>query len=97
MIREFFVIRDSGALLFHRQYRDTDTDVDLRAGLISALYSFVVTVENDSIDYIRMKKFSILFNKKENYIFCLFLDSRVHPVLGEGELAILQQRFFEPH
>ena len=47
---------DSGTLLFHREYQPSDdTDVALRANLISAIYSFVTTVEHDSIDFIRMK------------------------------------------
>ncbi len=96
MIHEFFVILESGALLFHRQYRSSDnTDVALRAGYISALHSFIATVEHDSIDFIQMKKTSVVFKKTENFIFVLFVDSTISPALCRDEFRALQEKFFE--
>ncbi|MFX1512419.1 MAG: hypothetical protein ACFFCQ_07520 [Promethearchaeota archaeon] len=96
MIHEFFCMLDHGTLLFHRQYQSSDDiDITLRANLISALYSFATTVEHDSIDFLRMQKASLIFQKARNLIFVLFLDSKISPILCSDELEALQEKFFD--
>ena len=97
IIREFLVLHEHGTVVFHRKYHKIadSQDIVLRSGLISALYTFASQVEYDSIDKLQMEKVTLLFKKKENLIFILFLDSQINPELLEEEITHIQREFFK--
>lgn len=97
IIREFLVLHEHGTVVFHRKYHKIadSKDIVLRSGLISALYTFASQVENDAIDKLQMEKVTLLFKKKENLIFILFLDSQINPELLEEEITHIQREFFK--
>ena len=83
-------------LLFHRKYQNTiNTDAMLQSGLISALYSFARQVVDDEMDYLQMKKVSLLFNRQNQFIFVLFIDNNINPVFCEKHFRVVQEKFFK--
>ena len=98
VIREFLCVHEHGIVIYHRKYQqfgDDSEDIVLRSGLISALYSFALKVEKDAIDALRMEKVTMLFKKREQLIFVLFLNSSVNPTWCERAIEALQRKFFE--
>ncbi|MFW9992696.1 MAG: hypothetical protein ACFFD4_11670 [Candidatus Odinarchaeota archaeon] len=97
IIREFLCLHESGTVIFHQKYqRSGDSkDIILRSGLISALYTFAKQVEHDAIDSIRMEKVTLLFKKGGEFLFVLFLESRVNPAWLRKDIASIQNRFFD--
>jgi len=81
LIREFLCVLEHGLMLFHvgLSYSKDKSDLFLRSSLISALYSFATQVEDDTIDVLRMGKVSLLFNKQQELIFIMVLDSSIDP------------------
>ena len=69
LIREFLCVLEHGLMLFHvgHPQQEGSQDQFLRSNLISALYSFVTQVEDDTIDSLRMDKVTLLFRKQEEY------------------------------
>jgi hypothetical protein len=90
-------LHESGTVIFHRKYQQSgdSKDIILRSGLISALYSFAKQVEKDALDSIRMEKVTLFFKKRSEYLFVLFLDSRVNPTWLRKDMSTIQNRFFE--
>lgn len=97
IIREFLVLHEHGTVVFHRNYHrvDESQDIILRSGLISALYTFAAQVEHDAIDKLQMEKVTLLFKRKENLIFIIFLDSQIHPEILENEITNIQKTFLK--
>ncbi len=97
LIREFLCVLEHGLMLFHvGLFSSKDKpDLFLRSSLISALYSFVTQVEDGTIDVLRMGKVSLLFNKRQELIFIMVLDSSIDPAWCKQEIIVLQREFFK--
>lgn len=96
LIREFLCVLEHGLMLFHVGLSSSKDkpDLFLRSSLISALYSFATQVEDDTIDALRMGKVSLLFNKQQELIFIMVLDSAIDPAWCKHEIIELQRKFF---
>ncbi|MFX1283114.1 MAG: hypothetical protein ACFFB5_05635 [Promethearchaeota archaeon] len=96
MIREFLCVLDHGLMLFQVQlpHHESDSDSFLRSSLISALYSFVSQVEEDTINALQMAKVTFMFRKQNDLIFMLALDSTINPVWCEADFEYLIHEFF---
>ncbi|UCG90571.1 MAG: hypothetical protein JSU57_02250 [Candidatus Heimdallarchaeota archaeon] len=83
-------------MLFQVQlpHHKSDSDSFLRSSLISALYSFVSQVEEDTINALQMAKVTFMFRKQNDLIFMLALDSTINPVWCEADFEYLIQEFF---
>ncbi|MHA2246423.1 MAG: hypothetical protein ACXADY_15895 [Candidatus Hodarchaeales archaeon] len=97
MIREFLCVLEYGLMLFHvgHPQQKGKHDQFLRSNLISALYSFVTQVENDTIDSLRMDKVTLLFQKQDELIFILALDSSIDSAWCMNEFHHLVEVFFQ--
>ena len=97
LIREFLCVLEHGLMLFHVGYSQQEGSQDqfLRSNLISALYSFVTQVEDDTIDSLRMGKVTLMFKRQKELIFILALDSSINPAWCESEFNALLQEFFK--
>ena len=63
MIQNFYIITESGGLLFHKDYEDRRVNPSLLSGFVSAISNFAETIGEGSI------KSMIIANKKWFYIF----------------------------
>ncbi|MHA1973221.1 MAG: hypothetical protein ACTSW1_09520 [Candidatus Hodarchaeales archaeon] len=99
IIKEFLIIQESGVVIFHRRFIQTNngktTDIILRSGLISALYNYTTEVEQDSLDFIKMEKVTLFFKKRHDLLFVLFLESSLKPEWCENDFDEVLNRFFE--
>lgn len=96
-IREFLIVHEYGTVIFHKRYFrvDSEKDIVIRSGLISALFNFAKEVENDAIDVLQMEKVTLLFKKRESLIFVLFLDSELDPSWCRGDIENLVEHFYQ--
>ena len=93
-LREFFVIRDAGQLLFHSKFTNTAyKDPFMTSGLIAAIFQFAQQVEHDTIDFIRMRQVSFSFRKSVGLIFVLTMESQTNPVHFESIMVEIETQF----
>ena len=97
LIREFLCVLEHGLMLFHAGHPQLEGSHDqfLRSNLISALYSFVAQVEDDTIDSLCMDKVTLLFLKQDELIFILALDSSIDSAWCSDEFHHLVESFFQ--
>ena len=99
-LREFFVIREQGQLLFHTRFAnqslnklENSTDPLMTSGLIAAIFQFAQTIEHDTIDFIRMRQASFSFHKSKELIFVLSMDFETNPIHFETIMAEIERIF----
>ncbi|MFX0092301.1 MAG: hypothetical protein ACFFBD_11110 [Candidatus Hodarchaeota archaeon] len=95
-LKEFFIIRETGHMLFHHQFAETTSNGDpvLTSGLIAAIFQFAQQVEQDMIDFIRMRRVSFIFRKTLGLIFVLSMDSETNPIHFEAVMYKIEKHFF---
>ncbi len=96
-IREFLIVHEYGTVIFHKRFFqvNSEKDIVIRSGLISALFNFAKEVENDAIDVLQMEKVTLLFKKREALIFVLFLDSELDPSWCRKDIEKLSELFYQ--
>ncbi len=99
-LKEVFILKDSGLLLFHHRFSGEDQkDPSLTSGLLAAVFHFAQQVEQDTIDFIRMRKVAFIFRRSRGLLFVISLDAQVNPLLFENALPTMEQKFLTmfPH
>ncbi len=93
-LKELFILKDSGLLLFHHRFSgEEEKDPTLTSGLLAAVFHFAQQVEQDTIDFIRMRKVAFIFRRSKGLLFVISLDSQVNPLLFEEALPIIEHKF----
>lgn len=96
-LKEFFIIRETGQMLFHHRFRTISPqngDPLLTSGLLAAIFQFAQQVEQDLIDFIRMRRVSFIFRKSSGLIFVLSMSSDTNPVHFEEVMHGIEKQFF---
>ncbi len=96
ILKELFVIKDSGLLLFHHRFSGrNEKDPTLTSGLLAAVFHFAQQVEQDTIDFIRMRKVSFIFRRSKGLLFVMSLDTQINPLLFEETLPVIERKFLQ--
>jgi hypothetical protein len=94
ILRDIWILTDSGIVLFHRTY-DENFDEQLFGGLLSALNSFAEEISKGGISSIELQNKRFTLIKKNNMIFIANSSKKFKEKKVWEELKEIVEKFFK--
>ena len=91
MIRNVFIIHESGLCLLSRSYGDESGNIDLFSGFLVAVSSFAKNMIGEKINEIRMERHAIFYESRRTIVLALVTSEKK---ISKRKISTIMRRLY---